>query len=98
MINMAGVLEEAGTVFPSRAPGFPVGVLVGSMLLIFLLFCVRFFALFFFVLCLVCQLLPMYLNCSFLIAPSVFSNVYVQIEFTSRKCNIWLDYANTQRY
>jgi len=46
--------------------------LVGSMLLIFLVFCV----LFAFVQCLVCPVLPVALDCPFLIAPSVFSNVH----------------------
>ena len=35
-----------------------------------------FFALFIFVLCLVCPTFPVSLDCSFLIVPSVFSNVY----------------------
>ena len=41
--------------------------------------CVKFcfLYLFAFVLCLVCPILPMSLDCSFLIAPSVFSNVYL---------------------
>jgi hypothetical protein len=40
-------------------------------------FCVVFFALFSFVLCLVSPMFPVSLDCSFLIAPSVFSNVYL---------------------
>ena len=49
---------------------------VGSVLLIFLVFCVVFFVLFVFVLCLVYTTLPVALDCQFLITPSVFSNVY----------------------
>ncbi len=62
--------------------------LVGSMLLIFLIFyvffCIVLFfvlfyfcicALFVFVLCLMCPMLPVSLHCSFLIPISVFSNV-----------------------
>jgi len=47
---------------------------VGSLLLVYLVFCVVFFVLFFFVLCFA---LPVSLDCPFLISPSVFSNVYV---------------------
>ena len=32
---MAGVLKEVGTAYPSRAPEFTPGLLVGSVLLIF---------------------------------------------------------------
>jgi hypothetical protein len=35
MSNMAGVLLEAGTVYPSRVPDFTSGFLVGSILFIF---------------------------------------------------------------
>ena len=37
------------------------------------------FVLFVFILCLVYPMLPVYLDCSFLIAPYVFSNVYIEI-------------------
>ena len=40
------------------------------------LLCVLCCGLFVFVLCLVCQVLPVSLGCSFLIDPPVFSNVY----------------------
>ena len=52
---------------------------VGSMLLIFLVFCfvLSFCALFVFVECLVYPILPVSLDWPFLIAPSVFSNVYL---------------------
>ena len=42
-------------------------------------YCVVFFNLFVFVLCLVYPMLPVSLDCIFLIAPSVFSNVYLHI-------------------
>jgi hypothetical protein len=48
---------------------------VWSVLLIFLLFCVVCVS-FVFVLLLVCPTLPMSLDCPFLIAPFVFSNIY----------------------
>ena len=51
--------------------------LMGSVLLIFLVLCVVFFVLFVFNLCLVYSMLPVFLECAFLIAPSVFSNVYL---------------------
>ena len=60
--------------------------LVGSMLLIFLVFSVVVFCLFVFVLCLVYQMLPVSLGCPFLVAPSIISNVYLSfVEFTMRK-------------
>jgi hypothetical protein len=40
-------------------------------------YCVVFFVLFVFVLCLEEPMLPVSLDCSFLIVPSVFSNVYL---------------------
>ena len=42
-----------------------------------LVFCVVFYVLLVFVLCLVYPMLPISLDCPFLIAPSVFSNVYL---------------------
>jgi hypothetical protein len=73
------VLEETGTAYPSRAPGFTPGVGVVrvvhplSLFVVFLCF-----------ICLppvshVCSMLPMSLDCPFLITPSVFSNVYLQM-------------------
>ena len=52
-------------------------VLMGSLLLVFLAFCVVFFVLFFLVLCLVYSMLSVSLDFSFSIVPSVFSNVYL---------------------
>jgi hypothetical protein len=49
--------------------------LVGSVLLIFLVFCVVFFVLFVFVMCLVYPMLQVSLDCTFLIVPSVFCEV-----------------------
>ena len=40
MSNTAGVLSEAETTYPSRAPEFTLGFLVGSVLLIVLVVCV----------------------------------------------------------
>jgi hypothetical protein len=51
---------------------FCVVFLVGSVLLIFLVFCVVFFALFVFVFCLVFPMLSVSLNCPFLIVSSFF--------------------------
>jgi len=63
--------------------------LVGFMLHICLVFCVVF--LFVFILCLVCPILPVSLDCPFLIALSVFSNVYLK-EMTNQifteACNL----------
>jgi hypothetical protein len=44
-------------------------------------------ALFVFVLCLVCPKLPVSLNCPFVIAPSDFSNVYLQTKTKSTQHN-----------
>lgn len=49
----------------------------GAALLIILVLCVVFFVLFVFVQCLVCQMLPVFLDYLFFTAPSVFSNVYL---------------------
>jgi len=49
----------------------------GWVLFIFLVFSVLSLILFVFVLCLVYPMLLVYLDCPFLIAPSVFSNVYL---------------------
>jgi hypothetical protein len=43
-------------------------------------YCVVFFALVVFVLCLVYPMFPVSLECPFLIAPSVFSNVYLKLD------------------
>jgi hypothetical protein len=51
------------------------GVSVAHLELFSSLCCV--FVLFVFVLCLVCPMLPVSLDCPFLIAPSIFSNVYL---------------------
>jgi hypothetical protein len=53
-------------------------LLVESVLLIFLVFCVAFLILFVFVLYLVYPILLVSLDCPFLISPSVFSNVYLK--------------------
>jgi len=46
MCNTEGVLNETGTAYHSLAIEVIPGVSVGSMLLIFLIFCVMFFAVF----------------------------------------------------
>jgi len=52
MCNIVGVLLEAGTVYPSRAPKFTAGFLVGSVLLKFFIFSVVLLCVFsFLVLC-----------------------------------------------
>jgi hypothetical protein len=59
-------------------------LLVGSVLLIVLVFCV--FPLFVFVLCLVYPMLPVSLDCPFLIVLLVFSNVYFKLFLLSYCC------------
>ena len=65
--------------------------LVGSLLLIFLVSCVVVFAWFVFVLCLVHPMLPVSLDCPFLIIPSVFSNVYLFCVLYTQCCQcLWI--------
>ena len=52
-------------------------MLVRSVLLIVLVFCIVSCFCVLFVLCPVCPMLPVFLDCPFLIAPSVFSTVYL---------------------
>ena len=66
--NLITLLEHLGS---------PPVFVVGSVLLIFLVFCVV-SPLFVFLLCLTCPMLPVSLGYPFFIAPSVFSNVYLQ--------------------
>ena len=61
--------------------------LVGSLLVIFLVFCVVFFVLFAFVLCRVYPITPVSLDCPFLIARSVFPNVYLIETITCITCS-----------
>ena len=64
--------------------------LVDSVLIIFLAFCVVFFivVLFVFVLCLVCTMFPVSLDCPLLIAHSVFSNVFTSSCLQEGSCLI----------
>ena len=61
-----------------------------TLLIIFLAFCVVFFivVLFVFVLCLVCTMLPVSLDCPLLIAHSVFSNVFTSSCLQEGSCLI----------
>ena len=63
---------------------------VGFELLIVLVICVvvYFYILFVFVLCFMCPMLPVFLDCPFLIAPSVFSNIYLNFLQNIR----WLEF------
>jgi hypothetical protein len=61
---------------PFAEPGSP-WFLVGSILLIFLVLCAMFFALFVFILCPEYPILSVTLHCPILIFHSVFSNVYL---------------------
>ena len=58
-------------------------MLVASVLLIILVFCVLLFLLYVFALCLVFPMLPVFFDCQFVIVPSVLSNAYVSINFQS---------------
>jgi hypothetical protein len=67
MSNTTGVLYESGAAYPSRPPVFTLAfVLLGSVLLIFLVFCVVFFALYVFGMCLVLNVACFFvLDCPF---------------------------------
>ena len=77
-----GVIQETGTDCFSRAPGFISCFQWGlcCSLVQFSGFFWGFFLFWFvFVLCLVYPMLPVSLDCPFLIAPSIFSNVYLLV-------------------
>ena len=57
--------------YPLRARGFAPGYLMGFVLLNFLVFCVVFFVLFVFVLCLGYPMLPVFPYCPFLIVNDI---------------------------
>jgi hypothetical protein len=60
----------------------------------FSVFCCDFFILFVIVMCLVCPILLVSLDCPFLIGPSVFSNVYLQPKCDKYcKCFQWSHHA-----
>jgi len=61
-------VTEVGTAYPSRAPGVRVASLYS------LHFCVCLSPT-----CVLCPILPVSLDCSFLISPSIFSNVYLHV-------------------
>ena len=98
-----GVSSEAGELLTLRGQLGSLPVLMESVFLILLgLYCVVilfisfFLALFIFVLCLVYPILPMSLDSPFLIASSVFSNVFTLCDAFSIPllgmwygCNIW---------
>jgi len=88
---MASILQEAGTVCPSRVPGFHPRFLMGSALFIVLVFCVVFFVLLVFVLCLLFLVYTTniasvsglsILDCP----PLVFSRVYIDTK--GRQCQV----------
>ena len=71
------MFNETGTAYPLKALPVHPRIFVGSVLLILLVFCIV-------ILCFVylrsvraCPMLPVSLDCPFLIAPSVFSNIYL---------------------
>ena len=80
MSNTASFLKERGLLAFARTWVHPL-VLVGSFFVIVLVVCVVLYlcVLLVSVLCLVCPMLPFSPDCPFLIASSVFSNVYFQM-------------------
>ena len=77
MSDTAGILSETGTAYPSRSPRFTSCICY---------FFIWFFVLFVIVMFLVCPILLVSLDCPFLIAPSVFSNVYLHPKCRTSLC------------
>jgi hypothetical protein len=73
MSNTADVLSEAGPPYPLRAPGF-ASLTPSSSLPVFVVFCVVLFVVFVFVLCRVHTMVPVCLECPFLIVTFCVSN------------------------
>ena len=72
-----GILERHGS---------PRCLVKPRLLIVLLVFCVVIFVLFVIVLCLVYPVLPVSLDCPFLIAPSVFSNIYFYCVLCAQCC------------
>ena len=69
------------------------------LLLIFLVFYVLFFVLFVFVLCRMCLLLPISLDCPFLMSIAGFSNVYLAYYNSSNRANRYIRHCvNDSKY
>ena len=62
---------------PARAPGFTLGLWCDPFCSPFEFSVLCFCVLFVLVLCLVCPMSPMSLNCTYLVVPSAFSTVYL---------------------
>jgi hypothetical protein len=95
MCNMANVLWAAIIAYPSRSSVFSSVFVLNCVLLIFLVFCVVLclFVLFVLILCRVRPMLPVFLDCLLLIAPSGFSNVcsmLIRLYTTTNICSIQL--------
>ena len=76
MNDMAVVLQERGTVYPWRAHGLISCFYEERVARRFSFLCCVFIAFFAFIPCLVYQMLQVSLDYPFLMAPSVFSNVF----------------------
>ena len=74
--NLAGSLLKVRNAYPSQASGFTS--VFGGVCVAHRFSFLSCFFLFFFVVCYVSLMLPVSLNCQFLIAPSGFTNVYWQ--------------------
>ena len=74
MSNTKGVFNETGTAYSSLKRVTP-GAFVGSMLLIFVVFCVMFFCFLLSSFCILCSMLVVSMNCPLFIVPSILSDV-----------------------
>jgi hypothetical protein len=72
--TMTGVFNEAGTAYHSRAPWFTSSICLGPSFKFWVL-CCNFVFVCFLWLRLVCPVFPVSLDCTFMIAPSIFPNV-----------------------
>jgi len=75
MSNTAGILYQSGTAYSSRVHGFTPSVYVGSVMLVFLLVLCAVILLYLFSFFILDPLLPVSLDFSLLIVPSVFSSL-----------------------
>lgn len=98
MSNTPCVFSETGSASPSQEPMISPYVVGGFVLIIFVVFCVAFlycFTLF----CALCPMLSLSLDCLFVIAILILSNVYFQHrELIKNKYNCLINQAAIKKY
>lgn len=66
----------------------PLPVFGGPVFFICLVFCVLFY---FFFVCVLCPMLPIFMDCPYLIAPSIYSNVYSNVWYICKFYYIFVE-------